>query len=448
MEKKAIYQEVIKFYKDEKINYKEKLSQVYKVVLPIINSNEVLSKKILYYIGRGSNKTFNSEFGELSIRRFISGKNIYHLIEDFFVIIMSKKYVNLVSKELKKIENFNKVWNEKKLSKNFIVGNGFSIGLDGDYLNNKIVERLSDSDKKILKDLKSKLEKIFSDVNADEEYWLYDNFKNEINTENIDFDKIDDKSFRYLFYRYFQTIKKTSINDIGIEDYFYIFNLLHFKSEKFDGKLFKIETKIKEAFICSILNGNKALDILKNRNIGKYDLEKIKTFFKGENLITTNYDLNLDLLNDSKCYHIHGGFDLWFKKINGFEILLKKRNIDDGIKLLEDGYYPDVILNVEDNKTYDIMSLDFLGIEREQMIQEKLYYIEGLLIVFGFSGLNDNHIVKNIRENHRIEKIIYVYHGKMSVRDKYLICEKFSLYDKSFYFINSEIIWRSFEKNS
>lgn len=94
------------------------------------------------------------------------------------------------------------------------------------------------------------------------------------------------------------------------------------------------------------------------------------------------------------------------------------------------------------------MSLDFLGIEREQMIQEKLYYIEGLLIVFGFSGLNDNHIVKNIRENHRIEKIIYVYHGKMSVRDKYLICEKFSLYDKSFYFINSEIIWRSFEKNS
>ncbi len=116
---------------------------------------------------------------------------------------------------------------------------------------------------------------------------------------------------------------------------------------------------------------------------GKEKLELLENY-KGI-ILTTNYDLNLELCLGKKVMHLHGAFK--HKDYSSFPKYPHQYDIIIGAES------DDKIREIETNSTG---TLSVFGTRKN-------------LIIFGYSGsFNDDHINRHIRESRNIEKIIFV----------------------------------------
>ncbi|MBP3805810.1 MAG: hypothetical protein J6I76_18330 [Oribacterium sp.] len=129
----------------------------------------------------------------------------------------------------------------------------------------------------------------------------------------------------------------------------------------------------------------------------KININKAKEFFSEyERIFTTNYDLILDDMNLHNLYHLHGAFNI----LKDSRKWRKSNYLDNSSSYL-------IILaaSATDKKWYASGNNHKSEIDRyfKLLSNDEIEEIH----LFGFSGLNDQHIMRAVSNNKNIQKIVY-----------------------------------------
>ncbi len=342
---------------------------------------------------------------------------------------------------------------------NLLVGNGIIIQYGGtDYLNSDIVERAIDNIRsgrfpahlypKECADFVVALQKEHSSA-------LKGNYDKYV------FTSYDRSSLRDFKNRYVKT-DSYSVNEIGFEDYFLLFELVHNKQRIENPERFNSRGVLRRMFLDAVFNIGKIETIYK-----KFPYDLI-TWLKGhDHIFTTNYDSNLDIATGFKIHHLHGSFQTLSENYdpNSFRNQLKD-DLLDGEKM--DPKFPHLYSNclisyVGELKEYSMKesSLANNGMEKfvsgykndpkirqqiealpdsndltrrlkeaiklkaehpelehaEQYPHHMLENISGSLEIVGLSPNNDGHLFAEILKNNKISEIIFYHFGKQEAVD-------------------------------
>ncbi|MEX1376537.1 MAG: hypothetical protein AB1Z23_03575 [Eubacteriales bacterium] len=302
------------------------------------------------------------------------------------------------------------------MAKAILVGNGFSSMLNNSYQNCMMIESF-----------RQKAPEIYTRI--DEKYKiLYDLKSNALN----------EPSFKESLYRILRADDENLVNDTIYKNII-IEGGLYTELDKpaIDGietiikvaKLFGFDDSadIEKIAIEICLNGglNGINGINNDALIKKIDLNKSKLFFNQFNYIfTTNYDYILDDLYNGEIYHIHGGFDYYkiyysdnSTEVKRYNARTKEIEMQENEKTINYTEKPYLLWGTDGNNKKSKMGGGFtlpfsipfsIGYSavREYITKLELSTISELHI-FGYSGLNDNHINDAIKSNKSIETVIY-----------------------------------------
>lgn len=319
--------------------------------------------------------------------------------------------------------------------KNILIGNGFNIEFDKtNYTSTNIIKRgvenikmktsnseLYEIASKILDTCKNYCNKIFAIKNSI--FKIYPWEVDEIN---------DIKSF-YVRYSKFE--------EIGFEDLFLVLHIMFHLERINANEREAIIEHLRFFLLDSIYNGGH-INLLHKR----YS-EKLIVFLKEQdNIFTTNYDENLDQVCDKKIIHLHGCFRDVLEKYNNNSSMNKAMGISSK-------------MNEQNKHIFSTSLSSFSGIQKTKMISQPLmvnkglpllvkikekygnikvallnkiekayeknqdyvypdsYYFDdfkhmiGELIIIGLSPNNDTHIFDTIKNNKKINKILYFYYN-------------------------------------
>lgn len=343
--------------------------------------------------------------------------------------------------------------------KNLLVGNGLVIQFGGaDYTNSSIILR---SLRKIASgnfpshlypnecaDLLKALHREYSVILKGK----YDRYA------IASFEKSALDSFKYRY----SSRPKLKIDEIGLEDYFLIFELLHNKLGIGNPDRYNHRGVLRRMFLDSIFN-NGDIQILHNN----FPSTLSNFFEKFDVVFTTNYDNNLEHSCNKDIYHLHGSFhvlDEIYDK-NSFrnqlsEDLLDSEKVDPSFIHL---YSNCLVSYVSDLKAYSMNQADLANsamdkfaeayrtdesarsqienwenadpitrrlaeairkkasdptlLHRQQYSAKKLGEITGSLSIVGLSPYNDNHVFAQINDNEGITSIKYYYFNKHEFKE-------------------------------
>jgi hypothetical protein len=337
--------------------------------------------------------------------------------------------------------------------KNIIVGNGIDIQFGGyEYTNKSIIKRaLSYLDKGDFS----------SDVYTIEiKTWLHI-----LHSVIPDFlvgayDQLavlsDEKEELVSFKKYYS--KNVSISDIGFE-YYFLLNELHCRKNKIvNPERYYFQEFLRRLFLDSIHNKGKINELY--LKFPKGVIEFIDSF---DNIFTTNYDRNIELVTGKNVLYLHGAFhvldpvydpnsfgnrlsDKPAEKtpvIHGFEhcfsnaitgssgaFKLFSANqpslANSAIEKFANGMKenPEISLQIEEwknsendivKKLYEAITLKTEEPDLKFSIDysiERLKSVEGTITFIGLSPNNDSHIMKIIKENSEVDTIEFYYYGE------------------------------------
>ncbi len=332
-----------------------------------------------------------------------------------------------------------------------LFGNGIIIHHSGkDYLNASIIQRALDlihSDKfpahlypKECADFIIALQKEHSAV-------LNGKYDNQVFTSH---DRMSLQDFKNRY----DKNRKYSVTEIGFEDYFLLFELVHNEYGIANFERFNNRKVLRRLFLDAIFNNGKIEAVHEHFKDSFVEWVKLHNY-----IFTTNYDSNLDIATGLNVYHLHGSFNTLSEIYdpNSFRNKLKD-DLLDGEKIDQNYlhlYSNCLVSYVGDIKLYSMMqaSLANRGIEKfvtgykndpelqrkidewdesnyivrrlkeaiklkvrqpnlehkEQYPQEMLKDISGTLEIVGLSPNNDRHLFTQILENSQITNIIFHY---------------------------------------
>ena len=253
-----------------------------------------------------------------------------------------------------------------------------------------------------------------------------------------------------------------SITEIGFEDYFFLFELVHNKQKIENPDRFNSRGFMRRMFLDAVFNKGKIEIVHENFTDG------FITWLKTHNhIFTTNYDSNLDIVTGVSIHHLHGAFNILSNTYNPTNLsnqlsddLLDGEKVDynyphlystclisytgdiksfsmaqpslanSGMNKLIEGYQnkPELHRLIEewDEKNTFLKRLKeavILKMEKpelkipEQYPHEKLKEISGTLEIVGLSPNNDGHLFKQILENDQLTEIIFNYFGQKEATD-------------------------------
>jgi len=336
-----------------------------------------------------------------------------------------------------------------------LIGNGINIQYGGkEYLNGNIIRRA----------INNVLTGSFPSVDYPQEvmrliYELHAIFPAVLKGkfDNYAFASFEKESLTDLKQRY-NTHKEYSIYEIGLEDYFLLYDLFCYKLGVTNPESYGIREVLKRFFFDSIYNSGKIQKIYKNfpQDLRGYLKEHDKIF-------TTNYDQNLENFIDSKIYHLHGSFNelsetydidsfrnqLSDQPAKGFDINENNRHLysnaimayggqlkefaskqykraNNFMESIAEGYKDDPEIKEEikdwkNSSNYIVQNL-LEGVMlkaqnpelsfKDKYPTEELDKIEGTLRILGLSPNNDIHLFSSIIENDQLEKIEFYCFGE------------------------------------
>jgi hypothetical protein len=103
----------------------------------------------------------------------------------------------------------------------------------------------------------------------------------------------------------YDTTRRYSVDEIGFEDYFLLFELVYNKLGKTNPETFHVRGVLRRMFLDAVFDGGAIQMIHKRFPTGMVD------WLSDWNLIlTTNYDNNLESVSSTEVLHLHGAFDV------------------------------------------------------------------------------------------------------------------------------------------
>jgi hypothetical protein len=112
-----------------------------------------------------------------------------------------------------------------------------------------------------------------------------------------------DRSSLKDFKRRYSTARSYSVDEIGFEDYFLLFELVHSKQSVGNPDRFNNRGVLKRMFLDAVYNGGEIENV--HRNFPPRFVAWLK---EHDQLFTTNYDSNLDTAYGKDVFHLHGSF--------------------------------------------------------------------------------------------------------------------------------------------
>jgi len=365
--------------------------------------------------------------------------------------------------------------------KNLLIGNGFDIQFGGsDYVNSNIIMRaINNVDKgdfpcdiypKETVDLLRHLYIIIPSIISGE----YDKFA-VINYE---------KKSLIEFKKRYSNLRTLSLYEIGIEDYFFIYELISRENKISNPERFEIRQALRRMFVDAIYNKGKL-----NKLIKKFPHKLREFLLLYNNIFTTNYDNNVEKFLKKPVYYMHGAFHILDEiyNPNSFRNMLSdssannvtiprefkhlysnilmtyagelkdsaiKTNfqansaIDKFVQGMEEK--PELIPQIEKWKDDDnsIVRNMYEAISIRKNTNSKIaeYYpivefesIAGTIDIIGLYPNNDSHIFNTIRDNVKVDTINFYFYDKSEIslaedvlKDKVVIAHSVKELWKSF----------------
>ncbi|MCA9013715.1 MAG: hypothetical protein KDA77_00155 [Planctomycetaceae bacterium] len=343
--------------------------------------------------------------------------------------------------------------------RNVLVGNGVIIQHGGtDYLNAAIIQRALDKIRS--GNFPSHL---YPPVCADFVVALREEHAAALKGEydNYVFTSYDRASLEDFKKRY-NNHHSYSITEIGFEDYFLLFELVHNKQGVGNPDRFNSRGVFRRMFLDAVFNDGKIESV--NEQFEPRFVEWLK---QHDHIFTTNYDSNLDIATGLGVHHLHGSFKTLSEIYtpDSFRNQLEDDLLDGEIM---DPKYPHLystclVSYVGDLKSHSMTqsSLANSGMEKfvsayqndteyrkrideldesidlvrrlkeairlkaanpelrhaQQYPHDLLKEISGTLEIVGLSPNNDGHLFTQILENDQITKITFNYFGDQEARD-------------------------------
>lgn len=271
-----------------------------------------------------------------------------------------------------------------------------------------------------------------------------------------------DRSSLEDFKRRYSTERSYSVEEIGFEDYFLLFELVHNKQGIGNPDRFNNRGVLKRMFLDSVYNSGQIETVHEN-----FPARLISWLKEHDHLFTTNYDSNLETASGSDVHHLHGSFRILSETYDpsSFRNQLED-DLLDGEKV--DPNYPHLYSNclmsyVGYSKSYSMTQSSLansamdkfvagytndptirqqiedwdennvlvkrlketikMKVERpdlehqEQYPHKMLEQITGSLEIVGLSPNNDRHLFSQIIANNQISEIQFNYFDKQEAAD-------------------------------
>lgn len=252
-----------------------------------------------------------------------------------------------------------------------------------------------------------------------------------------------------------------SVDQIGFEDYFLLFELVHYKSGVGNPDRFQSRAVLRRMFLDSIYNDSEI-----QRVHEKFPVGFVKYLSDYDLLFTTNYDSNLEKSTNQMVLHLHGAFDILGESYNpnSFRNQLSDDLLDG--EVVDPKYlhlYSNCLISYTGElKDYSIREADLANNAMEKFAQaytndqkakeeidkwdqgndltrrlkeairlksenpdlthkqqyhsKKLLELSGKLEIVGLSPYNDSHLFKEILKNENLSEIIYHCFGKSEAK--------------------------------
>lgn len=340
-----------------------------------------------------------------------------------------------------------------------LIGNGVIIQYGGtDYLNANIIQRALDNVctgnfpshlyPKECADFVIALEKEHAAaLNGDYDKYVFTTY---------DRASLNDFKSRY------DNTRKYSATEIGFEDYFLLFELIHNKLGITNPERFNSRGVLRRMFLDSVFNQGKIESVHKQFSVGF-----VKWLKNHNHIFTTNYDSNLDIATGLPVHHLHGSFNTLsevydpksFRNqieddlLNGEKVdpdyphlystclvsyvgdlksfsMTQSSLANSGMEKFVKGYQNDPYLRkqIDDWDESNVLVKRLKEAIRlkagrpelehsEQYPHKILKTIFGTLEIVGLSPNNDSHLFEQILENKNITQILFHYFGDQEAAD-------------------------------
>jgi hypothetical protein len=107
------------------------------------------------------------------------------------------------------------------------------------------------------------------------------------------------------FKKRYNNFRTLSLYDIGIEDYFFIYELFSRENKISNPERFDIRQALKRMFVDAIFNKGEI-----NKLIKKFPYKLRKFLLSYDNIFTTNYDNNIENFIKHQIHYLHGAFHI------------------------------------------------------------------------------------------------------------------------------------------
>lgn len=343
--------------------------------------------------------------------------------------------------------------------KSVLIGNGVVIKFGGEqYLSAAIIQRALDN--VISGDFPSHLyPKECSDfvvaLQKEHARALRGDYDNYVFT-SYDRSSLEDFKNRYANKRSY------SITEIGFEDYFLLFELVHNKQGIGNPERFNSRGVLRRMFLDAIFNEGKIQTVYEN-----FDDGFVRWLKTHDHIFTTNYDSNLDMAVGADVHHLHGAFNalsdtydpesfrnqLEDDLLEGEKVDLEYPHLystclvsyvgdlksfsmtqaslaNSGMDKFVNGYQndPEIRKQIDEWDESNVLvkrlkeAIRLKADKRElqhgeQYPHQRFKEISGTLEIVGLSPSNDGHLFTQILENDQITEIIFNYFGDNEVVD-------------------------------
>jgi len=257
-------------------------------------------------------------------------------------------------------------------------------------------------------------------------------------------------------------MRRYSIDEIGFEDYFLLFELVYNKLGKTNPETFHVRGVLRRMFLDAVFDDG-AIQMVHKR----FPSEMADWLSGWDLILTTNYDNNLESSSSTEVLHLHGAFDVLSDAYDptSFRNQLSE-DLLDGEKV--DWSYPHLyssclLSHVSEMKSFSMTQAGQANramekfaaayredpqiraeidawdesvplLERlreavrlkcdspelqhsEQYPMERFREIEGDLTVIGLSPMNDNHVFAEVVANDGIDTIDYYFYEEVEVTE-------------------------------
>lgn len=251
--------------------------------------------------------------------------------------------------------------------------------------------------------------------------------------------------------------KKYEADQVGFEDYYFIFDLVARKTKLVNPERYHAREGLKCFFIDAIFNNNEVNRIYENFPF------KLKQFFREfNNIFTTNYDENIDIFTGEKILHLHGSFDILAEVYNPKSFINKIPNppmrnyklnenymhLYSNVLTSYSGFNKDFSMHMHDDANSAVeklvaayakdekvkVDIDSWADEENDLVRNMYYAvmckikdpqlkfteyypftafqnIKGVLTFVGLSPYNDTHLFRMVNNNSKLEQMIFYYYN-------------------------------------